>query len=62
MAAKKKVQPPRPPYLKEGGRYRERYGKEEVVGNPGAGVTRRAKSSSDYIRPPMKKSTKKGKK
>lgn len=63
MASKKKSQPPRPARLKEGGRWSEGYGPKVTVGNPGAGVTKRAKSASDYIRPPMpKKSVKKGKK
>jgi hypothetical protein len=60
MAAKKKApQPARPARLKEGGRWSTSYGPEKSVGNPGAGVTKRTKSTSDYIRPPMKKSGKK---
>ena len=61
MAAKKKAQPPRPTRLKEGGRWSEGYGEYKSVDNPGAGVSKR-KMVSDYIRPPMKKAAKKGKK
>jgi hypothetical protein len=60
MAAKKKAsQPARPARLKEGGRWSTGYGPEVQVGNPGSGVTRRAKSTSDYFRAPMKKKKKK---
>ena len=61
MASKKKAQPPRPARLKEGGRWHEGYGEYKTVGNPAAGVSKR-KMTSDYIRPPMKKTAKKGKK
>jgi len=61
MASKKKAQPPRPARLKEGGRWYEGYGKSKSEGNPAAGVSKR-KMVSDYIRPPMKKTAKKGKK
>ena len=72
MAAKKKVvsksaapkkkatQPGRPNSLKNGGRYSEGYGPFKETGNPGAGMAVRPKVS-DYIRPPMMKSSTKKK-
>lgn len=59
-AEAKKRNKPRPPSLQSGGRFRESYGPLRPVGNPGAGVFGRSRTS-DYIRPPltMKKSNKK---